>query len=166
MLAVQAQERHRYFCLADDDVARLLESFMNVAYRAGALRVRSSPREPALRKARACYNHLAGTLGVLVNEDLARRGAFAVDEGGITLSCAGRAALLQLGLDTATLAGTRRSFCRAYLDWSERRHHLAGAVGDALLLRFLQLGWAKPAPSRVLAFSADGEQALREWASG
>src|SRR6476661_1047060 len=73
LLSVEQQGRHRYFRLADDDVARLLESLMGVAYRAGAVRVRSSPREPALRKARVCYDHLAGDLGVLMYERLAQR---------------------------------------------------------------------------------------------
>ena len=66
LVAVEKQGRHRYFRLADRDVAHLLESLMGVAFRAGAVRLRSSPREPALRKARVCYDHLAGELGVLV----------------------------------------------------------------------------------------------------
>ena len=65
LLAVESQGRHRYFRLADRDVADLLESLMGVAYRAGRRAHRSSPREPALRKARVCYDHLAGDLGVL-----------------------------------------------------------------------------------------------------
>ena len=167
LLAVEPQGRHRYFRLADDDVARLLESLMNVAYRAGAVRVRSSPREPALRRARVCYNHLAGELGVLVYEALASRGAFGLDEDGVTLTDAGRAALLELGVDTAPLAALKRSFCRTCLDWSERRHHLAGAVGDAMLAQFQTLGWAKRSHgSRVVDFSVAGETALRVWIGG
>src|SRR5512145_438577 len=73
MLAVEQQGRHRYFRLADRDVADLLESLMGVAYRVGATRVRSSPREPALRKARVCYDHLAGELGACVFESLQQR---------------------------------------------------------------------------------------------
>src|SRR5262245_56472542 len=73
LLTVENQGRHRYFRLADRDVADLLESLMGVAYRAGAVRVRSSPREPALRKARGCYDHLAGDLGVLVVDRLSPR---------------------------------------------------------------------------------------------
>src|SRR3569833_1378993 len=65
LLAVEQQGRHRYFRLADRDVAQLMESLMGVAFRAGAERLRSSPREPAFRKARICYDHLAGELGVL-----------------------------------------------------------------------------------------------------
>jgi len=163
LLAVEAQGRHRYFRIADADVAQLLESLMGVAFGTGAVRVRSSPREPALRKARVCYDHLAGELGVLVYESLARRGAFALDAGGVALTDAGRALVVQVGIDPLPSA-VRRPLCRHCLDWSERRHHLAGALGTALLERFQQLGWARRVPdSRVLAFSTDGEAALRAW---
>jgi DNA-binding transcriptional ArsR family regulator len=163
LLAVEAQGRHRYFRIADADVAHLLESMMGIAFGTGAVRVRSSPREPALRKARICYDHLAGELGVLVYEGLARRGAFALDAGGVALTPAGQALVAKLGIDPLPSA-TRRPLCRTCLDWSERRHHLAGALGTALLDRFQQLGWARRVPdSRVLAFSADGEAALKAW---
>jgi len=90
LLAVEAQGRHRYFRIADPDVAQLLESLMGVAFGTGAVRTRSSPREPALRKARVCYDHLAGELGVVVYDSLARRGAFALDAGGVALTGPGR----------------------------------------------------------------------------
>jgi DNA-binding transcriptional ArsR family regulator len=163
LLTVEAQGRHRYFRIADADVAHLLESMMGVAFGTGAVRVRGSPREPALRKARVCYDHLAGELGVFVYEGMARHGAFALDADGVALTPAGRALVARLGIDPLP-AATRRPLCRHCLDWSERRHHLAGALGTALLDRFQQLGWAHRVPdSRVLAFSANGEAALRAW---
>src|SRR5205085_9243230 len=76
LVAVESQGRHRYFRLADDDIAHLLESIMGVAYRTGAVRLKSSPRDPALRKARVCYDHLAGELGVLAFERLEKRRMF------------------------------------------------------------------------------------------
>jgi DNA-binding transcriptional ArsR family regulator len=164
LLSVEAQGRHRYFRIADAEVAQLLESLMGVAFGMGTVRVRSSPREPALRKARVCYDHLAGELGVLVYDSLARRGAFALDADGIVLTAAGVDAVRTLGIEPYTLKGSRRPFCRTCLDWSERRHHLAGQLGAALLDRFQQLGWARRVPeSRVLAFTPDGETALRAW---
>jgi DNA-binding transcriptional ArsR family regulator len=164
MLVVEAQGRHRYFRLADPDVAQLLESLMSVAFRTGSVRLRSSPREPALRKARVCYDHLAGELGVLVHDRLAQAGAFTLDADGVQLTPAGRLIIGELGIDIAALASTRRRFCRTCLDWSERRHHLAGALGSALLARFEQLGWARRAnDSRVMVFSSAGEQALCDW---
>jgi DNA-binding transcriptional ArsR family regulator len=164
LLSVEAQGRHRYFRIADAEVAQLLEALMGVAYGTGAVRLRSSPREPALRKARVCYDHLAGELGVLVYDGLVRRGAFALDMDGIALTAQGLERVRALGIEPAQLAPARRPFCRTCLDWSERRHHLAGQLGTALLDRFQQLGWARRVPdSRVLAFSADGEAALRAW---
>lgn len=167
LLVVEAQGRHRYFRLADADVAALLESLMSVAFRTGAVRLRSSPREPALRRARVCYDHLAGELGVLVYDQLLERGAFALAPGGLHLSAAGRAIMQELGIDVAAADNGRRALCRTCLDWSERRHHLAGALGAAMLAQFQQRGWARRLPdSRVLAFSAAGETALRAWAEG
>src|SRR3954470_10464174 len=91
LLSVESQGRHRYFRIADAEVAQLLESLMGVAFGTGAVRVRSSPREPALRKARVCYDHLAGELGVLMYDNLAGRGAFALSADGLSLTDAGHA---------------------------------------------------------------------------
>ncbi|HJW51659.1 MAG TPA: helix-turn-helix domain-containing protein, partial [Burkholderiaceae bacterium] len=163
LLAVQNQGRHRYFRLAQPDVAQLLESLMGVAYRVGAVRVRSSPREPALRKARVCYDHLAGELGVLVYDGLAQRRLLRTQDEKLELTPAGRRFCEDFGIDVDALAGHRRPLCRACLDWSMRRNHLAGTVGAAVLDRCLALGWARRAKdSRVVAFSAAGERALRE----
>lgn len=164
LLVVEAQGRHRYFRLADPDVAQLLESLMNVAFRSGAVRLRSSPREPALRKARVCYDHLAGELGVLVYDRLAHAGAFSVDGNGIAITAAGQRIVAGLGINVDALPASRRPLCRTCLDWSERRHHLAGSLGSALLARVVQLGWAsRVKDSRVIAFTDAGEQALRAW---
>jgi DNA-binding transcriptional ArsR family regulator len=163
LAAVEKQGRHRYFRLADPDVAHLLESLMGVAFRTGAVRVRSSPREPALRKARVCYDHLAGELGVLLYEQLVQRRALVAGSDGLALTDDGRRLFRRLSIDTQALARQKRAFCRACLDWSERRHHLAGALGAALLARIVERGWAKRArDSRVVLVSASGEQALRK----
>ncbi len=164
LVAVEAQGRHRYFRLANADVAQLLESLMNVAFRSGAVRLRSSPREPALRKARVCYDHLAGELGVLVYEQLLQAGCLTIGEQGMALTAHGRQAVQGLGIDAESLKSGHRPLCRHCLDWSERRHHLAGTLGAVLLRRFEALGWAKRQNgSRVMAFSASGEQSLRCW---
>lgn len=164
LVSQQAQGRHRYFQLADDDVARLLEQLMGVAFRAGALRLKSSPREPALRQARVCYDHLAGDHGVRVFDSLLQRGLLKPVRGEpqqLQPSAEGAAFFDELGVDVATLARQRRPLCRRCLDWSERRHHLGGAVGAALLARFYALGWARRvADSRVVSFTPPGERQL------
>jgi DNA-binding transcriptional ArsR family regulator len=161
LVAVEAQGRHRYFRLADRDVAHLIESLMGVAFRTGAVRALASPREPALRKARVCYDHLAGEVGVRLYENLLQRRALVPGDDGLVLTASGERLLRKLLIDTAALARQKRAFCRACLDWSERRHHLAGALGAALLARFIELGWAKRArDSRVVTVTAIGEREL------
>lgn len=163
LIAVESQGRHRYFRLADRDVAQLLESLMGVAYRTGALRVRSSPREPALRKARVCYDHLAGELGVLAFDSLEQRRYVRRQADELILTRAGKQFFNDAGIDVENLAAQRRRLSHACLDWSVRRHHLAGAIGAALLNRCYELGWARRAKnSRVVAFSPTGERAFRQ----
>ena len=159
LIEVDQQGRHRYFRLANEDVARLLESLMGVAFRTGAVRLISSPREPALRRARVCYDHLAGELGVAVYESLLQRRVIQLSARGLKLTEAGIDWFARMGIDTHEVARQRRTFCRACLDWSERRHHLAGALGAALLSRFVHAGWMSRAKnSRVVKFTPIGER--------
>jgi DNA-binding transcriptional ArsR family regulator len=163
LIAVDQQGRHRYFRLADPDVAALLESLMGVAFRTGAVRLIASPREPALRRARICYDHLAGELGVTAYEALLRHGVIEKSRGALELSQDGVEWFRRLGIDTAAAARQRRSFCRSCMDWSERRHHLAGALGAALWSRMADLKWAaRDAHSRVIRFTPRGQRAFRE----
>jgi DNA-binding transcriptional ArsR family regulator len=161
LVAVEQQGRHRYFRLADDDVAQLLESLLGVAYRTGALRLKSSPRDPDLRKARVCYDHLAGDLGVLAFDAFRKRRWIVHDEQGLTLSRAGRKFCIDLGIDLDE--ASRRPMCRVCLDWSARRHHLAGHVGSRMLERLYSLGWARRRRgTRIVDFTARGEREFRE----
>ena len=163
LVAVEAQGRHRYFRLADDDVARLLESLMGVAWRSGAVRVRSSPREPALRQARVCYDHLAGEVGVRLYEGLVSRRMIRLQGEAVELSSIGTTTFAALGVDVALLALRRRPLCRRCLDWSERRHHLGGSLGAALLQRMLALRWLHRAKdSRAVTVSPKGVAELRD----
>jgi len=107
LLAVQDQGRHRYFRLADRDVAHLLESLMGVAFRTGAVRLKSSPREPALRRARVCYDHLAGELGVQAFEALCAHDAFKTDAAGLHITAAGLAWFGAFGIDVHAVTAPR-----------------------------------------------------------
>ena len=162
LIVVDQQGRHRYFRLADEDVAGLLESLMGVAFRTGAVRLLSSPREPALRKARVCYDHLAGELGVLAYEALLRNGLLEMSPQGLRPSEIGIEWFRHAGIDTEVAAQKRRTFCRPCMDWSERRYHLAGALGAALLARVYALGWARrEKTSRVVRFTRRGDREFR-----
>jgi DNA-binding transcriptional ArsR family regulator len=163
LIAVDRQGRHRYFRLADEDVGGLLESLMGVAFRTGAVRLVSSPREPALRKARVCYDHLAGELGVLAYESLLRNDRLTMSAQGLRPSVSGAQWFKNIGIDTELAMRQRRSYCRPCMDWSERRYHLAGSLGAALLSRVCDLGWAKrDKASRVVRFNANGERRFRD----
>lgn len=158
LVAARRQGRHRYFALAGAEVAAVLEGLMGLAARAGRERARPGPREPALRRARVCYDHLAGDLGVALLDGLIARGLVA-DAGGevLALTRAGDGSLAALGIDVARLAGSRRPVCKACLDWSVRRRHLAGGLGAALLGRFHELGWASRVEgTRVVSFTPEG----------
>ena len=162
LVTVEQQGRHRYFRLAGEDIAQLIESLMGVAFRTGSVRLLSSPRDPAMRKARVCYDHLAGECGVMIHEALWRMKAFAPAPDGLTLSHRGKSWFARLGIDAAEIASQRRAFCRPCMDWSERRQHMAGALGAALLTRILELRWAKRSVgSRVVSFNPSGERAFQ-----
>ncbi len=163
LLSVTHQGRHKYFRLADEDVAQLLESLMGVAQRAGVSRVRVGPREPALRKARVCYDHLAGELGVLVFDSLKQRRLLRLRDDTPALTPRGRLFFQTFGIEVEPLAHQRRPLCRLCLDWSMRRYHLAGTLGKSVLERCLDLGWARRTQgTRVVTFPSLGEKALRE----
>src|SRR5271168_3618926 len=163
LITVDQQGRHRYFRLADEDVAGLLESLTGVAFRTGAVRLLSSQRDPALRKARVCYDHLAGELGVLAYESLVRNDLLEFSRRGLRLSASGTEWFRSAGVDPDAAARRRRTFCRPCMDWSERRYHLAGSLGAALLSRVYEQGWARrDKSSRVVLFTAHGERRFRE----
>jgi DNA-binding transcriptional ArsR family regulator len=163
LVAVEAQGRHRYYQLADADVAGLLETLMGVATRAKALRTRPGPKEPALRHARVCYDHLAGDLGVAMFDSfLKHRWVTPGPEHTYALTRLGRAKVSSFGVGIEDIEKGARPLCRACLDWSVRRHHLAGALGAAVLDRVLERGWAtQRRSSRVLEFTPVGEAQLK-----
>ncbi len=155
------QGRHRYSTLADDEVGAVLEAVMGLAAKRGHLRTRTGPKDPALREARVCYNHLAGEMGVRLYDSMLASGGLQTAGEDILLTDKGDAFAREFGVDLDNLNTTRRPMCRPCLDWSARRTHLAGALGQALLTRITDLGWAKREPeSRIIAFSTSGKKAF------
>ena len=158
----EKQGRHRYYRLTDPDVAGVLEGLAGLAARAGHMRVRTGPKDPALRRARICYDHLAGDLGVQMLDSMKAQKLVRQKKQDIELTAEG-ARFLERNLQIAQemLAHPRRPVCKACLDWSERRHHLAGTLGAAMMTRFAELKWAArdPTPgSRVVNFTRVGEK--------
>lgn len=164
LLVVAKQGRHRYYRLASPLVARMLEGIMAVASIQAPPRHRPrSPRDEAMRLARTCYDHLAGRLGVALADALSERGAVILSEDGGEVTAAGETFLRAFGVDLATTRKSQRTFCRPCLDWSERRPHLAGAVGAALAQRCFDLRWIeRMRDGRAVTISARGHDGLRE----
>jgi DNA-binding transcriptional ArsR family regulator len=159
LIALAAQGRHRYFRIATSAIASVLESLMGLA--AEQVRPRTAPRDPALRHARVCYDHLAGERGVALLERMRERHFLRGDGGSLEVTPAGEAWLRELGIDVAELARRPRPLVRSCLDWSERRDHLAGAVGAAILTRLLELRLVRRDPlGRAVTIATRGETFL------
>ena len=164
LIEPEKQGRHRYYRLTGSDVAHVLEGLAGLAARAGHMRVRTGPKDPALRRARICYDHLAGDLGVQMLDSMRNQKLVRQKKQDIELTAEGARFLERnLQISEAMLAHPRRPVCKACLDWSERRHHLAGAWGAALLQRLLDLGWARRVKdTRIVQFTPPGERAFQE----
>jgi DNA-binding transcriptional ArsR family regulator len=149
LLTVMSQGRHRYFRLADDEAAGLIEAMLGFSAHIGHLRTRPGPRDADMRRLRTCYDHLAGEIAVGLFSRLDALGAFVHRNGALDLTRVGHERLSAIGIDTSTLQIGREPTCRACLDWSERRHHLGGRAGAALLRHALNLQWLKRDGRRV-----------------
>jgi DNA-binding transcriptional ArsR family regulator len=159
MVAARKQGRHKYFELASSKVAEALEALMGLAAENGHLRTRTGPRDEALRTARRCYNHLAGSAGVQLYESLIRRGFLRIETSGLSLSSDGRDFVERLGINVESLSESRTALCRECLDWSERKTHLAGSLGRALLDHMIDDEWVRQsANSRAIIFTPRGEK--------
>jgi len=161
LVSPRRQGRHAYYALAAADVAGLLEKLMTLAERTGHRRTRTGPAEPALRRARVCYDHLAGDLGVALFDGLVERRILVRRDAELALSRRGEDFARDFGIDLDAARAARRALCKDCLDWSVRRSHLAGALGAALLDRFYALGWARrEKASRVVSFTPSGLRAF------
>ena len=159
LVSVEVQGRHHYFRLRNARVAELLESLSIVAPRVEPLTERQRERAGQLRFARTCYGHLAGKLGVELTQALCARSYLTDDDSGYFISDNGAAWFRALEIEVATLK--RKPLTKRCLDWSERRHHLAGALGVALCGRIIDLRWAvRIRDSRALRLTDRGRMQL------
>ena len=137
LIGVVPQGRHRYYRLASAEIGRMLEGIMVVA---GELTPTTSRATPALRRARTCYDHIAGELGVAIADGLVESGVIDLTIDGAAVTETGRAALRAAGIQLDGPRRGKRVYCRPCLDWSERRPHIAGMLGAALLDRAVAIG--------------------------
>ena len=160
LVVFQAQGKHRYYQIANLDVATALEALLVVA---GLPRTQFKPNTPErLRHARTCYDHMAGTVAVRLHDHFAEQDWLAPNGGNqYDLTPTGEQQFHQLGLDLQAMRKLRRRFACPCLDWSERRPHLGGALGAALLQLALKKGWVEQdLDSRALSVPPQGQRQM------
>lgn len=173
LLSMEKQGRHRYHRLASPSVARMLEHIMSVsAEREAGSQARgpgvvTGPRDKALRYARTCYDHLAGQIAVAITDSMIQAGHIELTSEAGALTAQGTRFLQDLGIESDACAQhpaqrkTTRVFCRPCLDWSERRHHIAGALGATLFQHYLKQAWIRrPEGTRSVTITPAGQQAF------
>ena len=170
IVEVEKQGRHRYHRLATPSIARMLESIMQVAAELDPCNksLAVGPKDAALRKARTCYDHFAGQLGVALADAMIEQGHVELSGDAGIVTDAGLAFLGEIGVDTGPLLARRtkrsgRVLCRPCLDWSERRAHLAGILGAAICTHSLAAGWTRRlVGTRAVLITPKGERIFRE----
>jgi DNA-binding transcriptional ArsR family regulator len=165
LVTVEPRGRQRMYEISGQPVADAIEGLMQLSRPTQVRSLRDANRKENLRQARFCYDHVAGVLGVNITEALVERGALEVADGGFAVTADGVASLGELGVDVPALQRLRRPLTRACLDWTERRHHLAGALGAAIASRFKARGWIEHgAEGRIVRVTPAGKRGFRSWA--
>jgi DNA-binding transcriptional ArsR family regulator len=161
LLTVINAGRHRYYTVASAEVAAALEALARICPSTPVRSLRDSVGAKSLRVARTCYDHVAGALGVAMFDGM-------VDQRWLDEDCkladVGEHKLGEFGVDVAACRRSRRQFARPCLDWTQRRMHLAGALGAAITERVQERGWIEAArPGRGLRITDAGLDGLRAW---
>lgn len=161
LLQVESQGRHRYYKFSRRDVAYAIEAMANIIPPSSS-HSRSVDMVP-VRHCRTCYDHLAGKVAVDITDSLLKQQLIVYQSNMFEVSPKGKKWFNTQGIDTDTLRHHKRSFARPCLDWSERRHHLAGSLGAALLDHMLDGDWVRrTAHSRVIVITGKGKKKLQE----
>jgi DNA-binding transcriptional ArsR family regulator len=162
LVSVEQQGRRRLYTLASPHVAEVIEAMLTLAPERRATNLRDARQGDAIRRARTCYDHLAGALGVALTDALEHQGVIRAADDHYVLTDRGEHRLQSFGIDVEDLRGQRRAFARSCLDWTERRPHLAGALGAGIADRLLELGWVTHVPrGRALRVTDPGHKGLR-----
>jgi DNA-binding transcriptional ArsR family regulator len=170
LLSVEKQGRHRYHRLASPAVAQMMESIMQVTSGLDSARppLTVGPRDAALRTARTCYDHLAGRLGVALADALVVGNYIELASDGGLVTDAGTEFFDNIGIDVEAIAArngrrSARILCRSCLDWSERRPHIAGAIGAAMCAHSLAKDWIRRTDgTRAVTITPKGQRIFRE----
>lgn len=163
LVTVEQQGRHRYYGIQNQEVAQIMETLLSITPPVEIRSLNQAAENEALRQARTCYDHLAGKLGIQLTNSLLSAGVLSEVEDHYTVTEKGEEFFKAFQVDLGRVKRKRRSFTHRCLDWSERRHHLAGALGHALLERLLELHWIQRVPNtRAIKITPEGKKGLQE----
>jgi DNA-binding transcriptional ArsR family regulator len=164
LVQVEKRGRQRLYSLGSEDVVEALEALILIAPPSPVSSLRGATRSDSLRRARLCYDHLAGAVGVAVTEALIARDMIRPGDGGFELGSEAADGFAEIGVDLAAVESARRPTLRSCLDWTERRDHLAGGLGAAMTTELIDRGWVRRhEASRIVTLTAAGSRGLREW---
>jgi DNA-binding transcriptional ArsR family regulator len=162
LISVERHGRHRYYGLTNYEVASTLESFLVISPKTEIKSFRQATQDKAIRDARTCYDHLAGKLGVKITDSMLVNGYLENLTDSFIITEKGEEFFAGLHIDLSEVKKSRRKFINKCLDWSERRHHLSGAVGNALFEKFLELNWIEKASgTRAVKLTSEGKKKIQ-----
>ncbi|MGG4219018.1 winged helix-turn-helix domain-containing protein [Paenibacillus jamilae] len=163
VVTVEKQGRHRYYGIQDPEVAQVMESLLSIAPPVPIKSFKQASENEAIRLARTCYDHVAGHLGVQIMDFFMQKGILSENQDGLHITQQGVIFFADFQINLKNTRQKRRSFSHKCLDWSERRHHLAGALGSALLDRLFELHWIEHLPtSRAIRITDGGKRGFKE----
>jgi len=163
VLTVAKQGRHRYYKLSSPEVAQVIESMASILSIQTGYKTIKKPKMSGFTYARTCYKHLAGEVGVKITEAMVKQEIIIVAEKNFELTEKGKQWFIDVGIPVENLQHLKRSFSHKCLDWSERKYHLAGALGDAFLEMMLEKDWfRKHKNTRELRLTAKGRTEIKQ----
>lgn len=163
IVKVDVQGRHRYYSFANSEVAYVVESMANLSNQKASTKFDKQLTKNDVKYCRTCYDHLAGKVGVLIADKLISQKIIELQDKTFVVTENGNEFFSDFGLELAELQKQRRYFAKACLDWSERKYHLAGSLGNALLEKMLELDWVRRTKnSRAIVITSVGQSGLRD----
>ncbi|MEH7334318.1 winged helix-turn-helix domain-containing protein [Neobacillus drentensis] len=161
LVSVEKHGRHRYYKLKNSEVAKVIEQLLNISPSASVNSFKEAREKSAIHFARTCYDHLAGYVGVQITNSFVQQGILLKKEMNFEVTTKGACFLKEFGINEEELTNKRRTFARCCLDWTERQHHIAGALGNALLEKMLELEWFSRMPqTRAVKVTPKGRMEL------
>ncbi|MCY8072624.1 ArsR/SmtB family transcription factor [Bacillus inaquosorum] len=164
LISVEKHGRHRYYRLSNSEAASVIEQLLSIAPEEKVTSLKDSKEKSDLHFARTCYDHLAGYVGVQITNSLVEQGMLRKVDLNFEVTSEGSLFFSNFGINEEQQRNKRRAFARCCLDWSERQHHIAGALGNALLVRMLEEKWIVRMPkTRAIKITQSGKTAFEKY---